>query len=148
MPGKPTFSQSAHASAGGTAVVFVPRANPAAVERTTTATYRRRRSWVHAGYALGGSALAVAATSVVMGLVARSNYEAQFANQSCTRGVGCNQAGYTQQEHARSLANGATGVGVAAVLLAAGTAVVFVAAPHDNVTVSLTGAGVAISGQF
>ncbi len=148
VPGKPVFSQSAHASAGGTAVVVVPQDKSVAVAPTPTLTSHRRRSWVRAGYALGGGAVGIAATSVAIGLVAHSNYQAQYANQSCTRNVGCNEAGFTQQQHARSLANVATGFGVAAGVLAVASAVVFVAAPRDNVTVSLTGAGVAISGQF
>ncbi len=148
VPGKPPFSQSTHASAGGTAVVVVTSDKPAAVVPTPTFVSRRRRSWARAGYALGGGAVAIAATSVAIGLVARSNYQAQYANQSCTRGVGCNAAGFEQQRHARSLANVATGFGIAAAVLAAGSAVAFVAAPRDNVTVSLSGAGVAISGQF
>jgi hypothetical protein len=67
----------------------------------------------------GGGALA--ATGLVLGLVARSDYNEQFSNGNCTKEGGmllCNQQGQPKTESARTLGNVGTAIGIGGMVVA------------------------------
>ncbi|HEY1555749.1 MAG TPA: hypothetical protein VGF94_13015 [Kofleriaceae bacterium] len=78
---------------------------------------------------------AIAATGVVLGLVARSNYNAQFDNGNCSKEAGvllCNQQGQPKTESARTLGNVGTAIGIGGVVVAGVGAYLWFFGHHDD----------------
>ena len=154
-----------HVAAGGTVVVNLttpapvaaPPASPAAPAAAiaTTVPGPRAPGRVHAAYALWlGGGVAVT-TSFVLGWLANAEYSDQIDAHRCTQTGGqlvCNPEGNAQVQAALNLADVATGVGVAALVLGATGTVLYFTAPHERVvvtpTASPTAAGISVSGSF
>lgn len=121
---------------------------------TPEPTHVRRRSRVFIAYGVGAAGALTLASGIVVGLAARSDYQAQFDGGECQdvepRPV-CSPQGFGAQSRARSLATVGTVLGVGGLALIAGGAVLFFTAPRDLVvtpTVSSQSAGVAVVGNF
>ena len=151
-PNAAPFSRTAAARAGATVVVEVPAPNVQIEPATQTTTVRRHTNVVIA-YTLGGAGAASLTTGVLMGLVARSRYNAQIDNGNCSNQSPpqCNPDGYKAQGNAVTLANVGTVFGIAGLAMIAGGAVVFLTAPRDLVvtpTASTQSAGLTVVGTF
>jgi hypothetical protein len=111
----------------------------------------RDRGRVHLAWGLGAGGGALTAGGVVVGLVARANYQHEFTVGNCAHDDAghsvCNSTGLTNQRNAITLANVGTGVGVAGIALGAAAVIVYLTAPHEVVVVP-TANGVALSGRF
>jgi hypothetical protein len=148
LPGRIAFSKTVRVDAGATVTVDLPAPAPA-----VAATGDRRRTRVVAAYALGGAGAASLTTGIVLGLVAKSRYDAQIDGGHCTDASPprCDVAGYTAQSDAVTLANIGTGFGVAGLVLIGAGAVVFLTAPRDVAvapTVTERSAGLTVVGRF
>ena len=94
------------------------------------------------------------ATGIIVGLVAKGKYDAQFDNGTCQDvepNPVCSAEGGAAQSSARSLATIGTVVGVGGLAMIAGGAVLFLTAPRDLVitpTVAAQSAGLAVVGNF
>jgi hypothetical protein len=123
------------------------------IEPATQTTTVRRHTNVVIAYTLGAAGAASLTTGVLMGLVARSRYNAQFDSGNCvnTSPPQCNPDGFKQQGDAVTLANVGTVFGIAGLAMIAGGAVVFLTAPRDLVvtpTASTQSAGLTVVGTF
>jgi tetratricopeptide (TPR) repeat protein len=118
-----------------------------------TAPTERRHSRVVAAYTLGGVGAASLVTGIVIGLTARSRYNAEFDNGNCMKGDPpmCIPIGRDNQNNAIALANIGTVFGIGGLALLAGGAVVFLTAPRDVVvipTATAQAGGLAVVGRF
>lgn len=118
-----------------------------------TETTERRHSRVVAAYTLGGVGAASLVAGIVIGVTARSRYNAEFDNGNCDKGSPpqCNGDGVTNQNDAIALANIGTAFGIGGLALIAGGAVVFLTAPRDVVvipTATAQAGGLAVVGRF
>lgn len=116
-------------------------------------TTERRHSRVVAAYTLGGVGAASLVTGIIIGLTARSRYNAEFDNGNCVKGSPpmCIPTGRDNQNDAIALANIGTVFGVGGLALLAGGAVVFLTAPRDVVvipTATAQAGGLAVVGRF
>jgi tetratricopeptide (TPR) repeat protein len=120
---------------------------------TPTGTTERRHSRVVAAYTLGGVGAASLVTGIIIGVTARSRYNAEFDNGNCEKDSPprCISDGYTNQNNAIALANIGTVFGIGGLALIAGGAVVFLTAPRDVVvipTATAQAGGLAVVGRF
>lgn len=137
---------------GKTIVVEVPALHPVVHVETAIAT-ERRHSRVVVAYALGGIGGATLVTGVVLGFVARAQYQAQFSSGNCTEASPpmCNIDGFNRQNNAITLANIGTVLGIGGLVMVGAGAVVYLTAPHDVVvvpTATTQSAGLAVVGRF
>ena len=104
--------------------------------------------------ALGAAGVLSLASGVVIGLAAKSDYEAEFDSERCMDvdpGPVCTPEGAKAQNRARDLATVGTVLGIGGLALAAGAAVVYFTAPRDLVitpTASSQAVGLAVVGNF
>jgi hypothetical protein len=153
------FDATESVSAGNSVTVTIP-AFPDVASTVTSepsapgTSSERRRSRVYIAYGVGAAGAVSLASGIILGLAARSDYQAQFDNGQCEK-VGsnpvCGSEGFSAQTSARQLANVGTVFGVGGLALIAAGAVVFVTAPRDLVvtpTVTAQSAGMAVVGNF
>lgn len=145
------FSQTVALSAGASTIVEISGVAVAPAETRTTMV--RRKSSVYAAYSLGGIGVASLTTGIVLGVLAKGDYQAQIDAGHCTdeSPPHCDEIGYPAQKDAVALANMGTGFGIAGLALIGAGAVVFLTAPRDvgvTPTVSERSAGLTIVGRF
>jgi hypothetical protein len=153
-PNYRTFTKQEHAEAGLRIVVDVPKLESLGREEGGGATGERRRSRVLAAYTLGGVGAASLVTGILIGVVAKNRYDAEFEGTmpNCVRIDGksrCNDL--TPQNDAIALAHIGTVVGVGGVVLMGTAAVVFLTAPRDVAvipTATASAGGLAVVGRF
>lgn len=124
----------------------------------TPTTGERRRSRVLLAYGVGGAGAVALVAGVVIGLKARSDYNAQLdgAAANCIEVDGesrpiCNANGFAALTNAVSLANAGTVFGVAGIALIGAGAVLFLTAPRDMVVTPMAtaqSAGISVVGRF
>jgi tetratricopeptide (TPR) repeat protein len=157
--GDDRFETTETVAAGQTITITIPvlaeQSQSAKVDPSDDAhPAERRRSRVYLAYGLGGVGVASLATGIVVGLVARGDYNTQFENGNCVDtqpNPMCSAAGVAAQNDARSLATTGTVLGVGGLVLIASGAVVFLTAPRDLVvtpTMTSQSAGVTLVGKF
>jgi len=154
--GGQAFEDTKSVDAGQTITITIPAfSEPSAKgEPSVDQPTKRRRSRVYLAYGLGGVGAASLATGIIVGLVARSDYNAQFENGNCvdvSPNPMCSAAGVAAQNDARGLASTGTVLGVGGLALIASGAVVFLTAPRDLVvapTMTSQSAGVTLVGNF
>lgn len=153
-PAKVIFDATKHADAGATAIFTVeeqPSGSPSQVAPGEPA-HRSRRKLVT--YTLAGAGGASVVASVVIGLVARGNYNDAKQSSDCNNQdpPTCDLVGTTKLHDAQGLADTATIFAVAGGALIAAGIVAYVVWPKEDLVVSPTAtnqsAGVAISGRF
>jgi hypothetical protein len=158
-PGKPPLTRTTRAVAGATVTVDIPSFDapvPTSLDKRVdhTAAVPRDPGRLRIAYGVGVGGGGLVATGVVLGLVARGNYQHQFDASNCSKIGGqsvCNGTGLTSQRSAITLGNVGTVVGVIGVAAIGAAAIVFVTAPRDVAivpTASEHGGGVAVSGRF
>jgi hypothetical protein len=109
---------------------------------------------VYIAYGVGAAGALSLASGIVVGLAAKSDYQAQIDNGQCMvldQGPVCGPEGFAATNRARNLATVGTVLGVGGLALIAGGAVVFFTAPRDLVitpTVTSQSAGVTLVGNF
>jgi hypothetical protein len=140
VPGQPTFEARVHAAAGAPATVDIPAfaAPPPPIAPAETET-RRRRSRVYLAGGLAAAGVASLATSLGLGLSARSTYNAAFDHHDCTdlgHTAACSPAGRAAIDRAGSRADLATGFAAAAAALVTAGAVVFFTAPTETIRIA------------
>ena len=137
---------------GKTIVIDVPALQPVVRVETQTTT-ERRHSRVIAAYALGGIGGVSLITGVVLGVVARAQYQSAFSSGDCMEGSPpmCNIDGFNSQNNAITVAQVGTVFGIGGLVLIGAGAVVFLTAPRDVVvvpTATTQSAGLAVVGRF
>ena len=138
VPDHPPYKTTTPATAGTTVVVALPAfyaPPPPLVEPPQI----RRRSWVHASWALGGVGLASAITSGALTWIARDHYTDAADGSHChhvTGGITCDSVGGGKIRDAQHLADIGTGFAVGAGVMGAIAVIVFAAAPHDAIQVA------------
>lgn len=154
-PNMDTFTKQERAEAGLKLVIDVPALTPTKHDDASLLV-SRRRSRVVAAYTLGGVGAASLITGVVLGLVAKSRYDAEFTGQppNCVKsadGPQCNPEGYRNQGDAITMANIGTVFGIGGLALIGAGAVVYLTAPRDVVvipTATAQAGGLAVVGRF
>ena len=156
-PGRPSETRTAKAAAGETVTVDfgapqVVTPPPPHEEPPAGPATERRHSRVVAGEAIIGIGGAGVVTGVVLGLVARSQYNSAFPTHCMnTSKPVCDPSGYTTTTDAITLANAGTVIGIVGVAAVAAGAIVWFTAPKDIVVApaaSGQGGGISVSGTF
>jgi len=154
VPGKPRFETTAKGIAGATVVVEVPaftdRASPPPL-----VGQRRNHTRVVLALGIAGVGAASGVGALVITLKGKSDYNATVDGPHCMRvtgGVVCDDTGDAAIARSQRLADIGTGFAIAAGALVAASAIVYVTAPREPVTVAPTAtansAGIVISGRF
>ena len=132
-----------------------PAVAPAPPAVTATAAGPRAHRRVLASYAMWGTGALALGTSIVLGLAANSDYQHAESSGACVKTGGrlvCTPGGASQVNHAITLADVSTGLGIAGLALGAAGAVLYLTAPREHVLVMPTGtstsAGIVVSGSF
>jgi tetratricopeptide (TPR) repeat protein len=152
------FQATETVTAGHTITLAIPAfPDPTSGDRSSTASDAvtvRRRSRVYIAYGVGAAGALSLASSIIVGLAANDDYQAQIENGNC-QDTGptttCTREGVDAQNRARSLATVGTVLGVGGLALIAGGAVLFFTAPRDlgiTPTVTSQSAGVSVVGIF
>lgn len=134
-------------------VKVVLPAIPKPVEPTRTTVTRRRPGSVFAATLFAGAGAVSLVTTIVVGLKAKSDYDGAVDSDDCIREpmLVCNQTGHDRIADAQSLANVATGFGIATLLFGASAAVLYFTAPRETqivLTPAPGGGGVSLGGHF
>jgi hypothetical protein len=149
-PGKPAWTRTQTAEAGAT-LTFEVAFETVGAGPAPDGEVRRAPGRVKISLALAGAGAVGLVTSTLLAVKAKSDHEAQIDNGNCTAELVCNDAGFVAATDAVRLANIATGVGVAGLLLVAGAGVVYFTAPKEVVVApvaSPTTVGLAASVRF
>ena len=148
-PGQPTVVTHVHVAAGATVVVDLPTTTPAIAET------QRRRSRVYLAGGLAAGGVVSLATSLALGLSARSTYNAAFDHHDCTdlgHEAACSPAGRAAIDRAGSRADLATGFAAVGAALVAAGAVVFFTAPRETIQIAPIASpdtiGLGMTGRF
>lgn len=157
VPGRSTFEARVHAAAGEPVVVEIPAfaaPRPVATTEPLTET-RRRRSRVYLAGGLAGAGVASLATSLALGLSARSTYNAAFDHHDCTdlgHAAACSPAGRAAIDRAGTRADLATGFAAVGAALVTAGAVVFFTAPSETIQIAPIASpatiGLGMTGRF
>ncbi len=159
--GRTPFERTVTIAPDGTATLEIPAlvddgvaptapVTPQPPKVVTATSTHRKRSRVRIGELVGGVGVAGLVASGVVGLVARSNYRAQFSNGSCvTQGsaIDCTPIGKERANRAVSLGDTATVIGGVGLAAAIAGGVVWFTAPIE-VSVTPSSASVALRGAF
>ncbi len=152
-PGAAAFEDVRAIGAGETVSIDVP-AFETTEDEPGASTTRRRKSRVYLAYGVGGAGALSLVTGVVVGMIAKSRYEDQFAIGECQDAdprPTCTAAGAQAQNRALDLASVGTVLGVGGLVLLAGGAVLYVTSPRDLVvtpSASAQSVGVSVVGSF
>jgi len=148
------YARTVHVDAGGEVEITVPVPS----EQDGGGSDRdpqvgRRRSRVILAYGVGGAGVVALAAGILVGVKARSDYNAQFDNMHCTDGPTsmCDDVGLQAQNDARSLANVGTVLGISGAALVGAGVVLWLTAPRDVVvtpTATAQAAGISVVGRF
>jgi hypothetical protein len=150
-PARERFSQSVTLATATTTVVdvpvlaeiVVPPPTNVAPAVTDEGTHRQRKR-VYIAYALGATGAASLITSVVLGYVAKNQYDSAFDDAKCfdrpDKAV-CNAAGQSAVDSAQTKADVATGFLIGGVALGAAGIVVYLTAPKERSVVVTPVAG-------
>jgi len=152
-PGKPDFTTKVHAVAGETAIVAIPAAGqpPPPPPPLPPIVDSPRRGRIRLAWGLAAGAGAAAITSVVIGAVARDDYQTATGNGHCAQqsiGLVCDGLGASQVHRAQSLAEVATVFGIGALALGAASAYIYFTAPPVAPLATRTAIGLTWSGRF
>ena len=151
-PDRPEYRTTATAVAGQRTIVDVPLFGATPTEHVVepAGQWQRRPERVHVAVALGSLGIGAMIGGIVVGLYARSEYNAQFPGHcmSTTTGPACDTPGFTNLTNANNLADAGTVIGVAGIALVAAGALIYWTAPHDHIIVTPTPGGVAVAGRF
>jgi len=145
-------TRTVQVAAGATALVEIPNAvgEMPHVEQPRT---ERSRDRVYISYAIGGIGAAATIAGVLIGVVAKNRYDAQFPTH-CTHGSPpiCDDVGFTATSSAITYANVGTVTGVIGLVAVGTAAVIYVTAPRGQVIVTPSagpqGAGLVVTGSF
>jgi hypothetical protein len=159
-PGRTRFEKHDKLAEGAHSAVDVvlPETTTAAVTPppavvAQAATGERQRSRVHLAWGLAGGGVVAIATTTVLSVVAKKQYNDVVTGPECTQHpLVCTSGGSSAIAHTQTLANVGTGFAIAGVALLAGAGVVYYTAPREGVVVApsatATSVGLVVGRRF
>lgn len=139
LPGRPRFTATVTGQAGASLAVDIPAFGAPVAPPPPPTIARRRRSRVYLAAGLAATGGVGALAGLVLGLKARSDYDATVDSAHCQDTGGgylCDGTGDQRIADAQRLADLGTGFAIGGGLLVAGAAVVFLTAPHDRFVIT------------